>query len=152
MDDKIVKVSINSIAPIVEDKIRDGKCVEITVTGMSMYPLFYNARDTVTLAPIKKIKRKGIYFYKREDGTYVLHRIIKIKGGEYFCVGDNQTYIEGPLKEDQFIAVVESFIRKGKKKSVKSLWFKVYSFVWCFSVKARPKLLRFIWKITGRKK
>lgn len=151
MEDKVVRLSMSGLGPIVEDRIKSGNTVELTVTGMSMYPLFYNARDTVTLAPIKKLKPKQIYFYKRDDGTYVLHRIIKIKSENCFCVGDNQTFIEGPLRKDQFIAVVKSFIRKNKRRSVSSLWFKSYSFVWCLSVKARPKLLRFIWKITGRK-
>lgn len=151
MSDNVVKVSISGLAPIVEERIKSGNTIEIAVTGMSMYPLFYNGRDMVTLAPIKKLKRKQICFYKRDDGTYVLHRIIKIKGEDVYCVGDNQTFIEGPLRQDQFIAVVKSFCRKNKRRSVRSLWFRSYSFIWCFSVKARPKLLHFIWKITGRK-
>ena len=151
MSENVVKVSMTSLAPIVEERINTGKTVEITVTGESMYPLFHGGRDKVTLAPIKKLKRKMICFYKRDDGSYILHRIIRIKKNEIFCVGDNQTFIEGPLRKDQFIARVTEFERKGKKSSVSALWCKIYSFVWCIKVSFRPKLFHILLKLKGRK-
>ncbi len=152
MNENMIKVSMSSLAPVVEEKIKAGQSVEIIVTGNSMSPLFVSGRDKVVLSPIKKLKRKQICFYRRDDETYVLHRIIKIKNNEIFCVGDNQTIIEGQLRPDQFIAVVTSFTRKNKVYSVNSFWHKFYSFIWCIRVSWRPKLFRLALKFLRKKK
>ncbi len=151
MSENKVKVSLNLLAPIIENKISSGSTVEITVTGESMFPLFHSERDKVILAPITKLKRKKICFYKRENGSYVLHRIIKIKKDGIYCVGDNQVIIEGPLKPEQFIAEVQSFTRKGKFRKANSIWHKFYSCIWCANVSLRPIILRTLLKLKRKK-
>jgi hypothetical protein len=42
-------------------------------------------------------KKYDVIFYRRENGQYVLHRIIKIKKDGYVCRGDNQTAKEYPV-------------------------------------------------------
>lgn len=150
MDNQKVKISLQYIAPLIEEKLQKGESIEIIVTGNSMFPLFTTERDLVKLEKPKKLKRKQIAFYQRDNGQYILHRIIKIKGDNVYCVGDNQTDIEGPLRKDQFKGVVTQYVRKGKRRSVNCLWHKIYSFIWCLSVKNRKKLLKFLFKITGR--
>ncbi len=150
MDNKKVKVSLEFLGPLIEERLSSGESVEIIVTGNSMFPLFTNERDLVTLVAPKKLKKKQIAFYKRDDGRYILHRIIKVKGKDIYCIGDNQTEIEGPLRSDQFKGVVTKFVRKGKSRSAKGLWHRLYSFVWCLSIKNRRRLLKFLFKITGR--
>lgn len=150
MTEKKVKISLNSLAPFIEERLEKGESIEIIVTGNSMFPLFTTERDKVTLVKADRLKNKQIAFYLRDNGQYILHRIVKIKGNDIFCAGDNQTEIEGPLRRDQFKGVVTHFVRKGKKRSVKSLWHKIYTFFWCLSIKRRRKLIKILFKITGR--
>lgn len=145
-----VKISLNDLAPLILERLISGENIEIIVTGNSMFPLFTSERDTVTLAQPKKLKKRQIAFYLRDNGQYILHRIVKIKGDKIYCAGDNQTTIEGPLRADQFKGVVISYIRKNKYRSVNCLWHKIYSFLWCLCIKKRHKLINFLFKITGR--
>ena len=150
MENQKVRVSLEYLAPFIEEKLENGESIEIIVTGNSMFPLFTTERDTVTLIKPKKLKKRQIAFYLRDNGQYILHRIIKIKGDDIYCVGDNQTEIEGPLRKDQFKGIVTHYVRKGKKRRVNCLWHKIYSFIWCLSIKKRRGLMRLLFKITGR--
>ena len=150
MEKQKVRVSLQYLAPLIEEKLQSGDSIEIIVTGNSMFPLFTTERDSVKLEQPKKLKKKQIAFYLRDNGQYILHRIIKIKGEDIYCAGDNQTEIEGPLKKEQFKGVVTEYVRKGKRRKVNCLWQKVYSFFWCLSIKNRKKFLRILFKITGR--
>lgn len=150
MENKKVKVSLQYLAPLIEEKLSNNESIEIIVTGNSMFPLFTSERDLVKLEKVKKLKKKQIAFYLRDNGQYILHRIIKIKGEDIYCVGDNQTDIEGPLRKDQFKGIVTEYVRKGKRRKVNCLWQRFYSFIWCLSIKNRKRLLKFLFKITGR--
>ena len=150
MNNNQIKVSLTELAPLIEERLQMGESIEIIVTGVSMFPLFFNERDKVTLKKPVKLKRKQIVFYKRDNGQYILHRIIRIKGDDIYCVGDNQTLVEGPLRREQFLGVVTHYVRKGKKRSVNCLWHKIYSTIWCISLKMRKPLLKLLLKITGK--
>ncbi len=151
MSEKRIKVSLTELAPLIVDRLNAGESIEIIVTGNSMFPLFFNERDSVKLVKADRLKKKQIAFYKRDNGQYILHRIIKIKGEEFYCVGDNQTEIEGPLRRDQFIGIVTHYVRKGKRRSVKCLFHRIYAFIWCLGVKHRRFLLKILLKLTGKR-
>ena len=85
-----LNVSVGQLGKLVEDAVFEGRNVEIAVVGNSMYPLFVSKRDKVTLSPVGKLKRKQIVFYKRTDGSYVLHRIVNVKRGYLLISGDNE--------------------------------------------------------------
>ena len=49
--------------------------------GTSMLPLIRQGRDSVTLAkPSAPLKRGDIAFYLRDNGQYVLHRVVGTGG------------------------------------------------------------------------
>lgn len=84
-------------------------------------------------------------FYQRTDGQYVMHRIYKAKGKEFYMVGDAQTDIEGPLSEKQIFARVTKVRRKGKLIQPGDFWWWFFAKVWLSLVPVRP----FIIKIYG---
>ena len=74
------------LGAFIADSLSKGSEVNLTVTGDSMYPLFKSRVDTVVLAMpknTKSVKKRDIVFYRRDDGSYILHRILKIQKGIY---------------------------------------------------------------------
>lgn len=51
--------------------------------------------------------------YKRTDGAYVLHRIVKVEKDSYTMRGDNQFFLEPGIKQEQMIAMVSGIVRDG---------------------------------------
>ena len=153
MSDLISKFQLTSMSDIVELSIpmlKMGKSVKFTVVGKSMYPIFINNRDKVTVSRVNKIKKRDVILYRREDGSYVLHRVVgKGKLGYKLC-GDDQTAIEYPVKREDVIAVMTSFERKGKEYSAKCLWYRMYSFFWCTFIRLRPLKFKIAYKLIKR--
>ena len=146
---------MNELGPFIEESIKSGKKVKLTVTGDSMYPLFKSRIDTVVLAiPPKKdgyalCKKYDIVFYKRDNGRYILHRILKEKDGAFVIAGDNETVKEYPVRKEQIIAKVTGFIRKNKFHSSDELFYRIYAFLWVNLFSLRPLILRLSFKIYG---
>ena len=119
--------------PLMTEKLENGGTVSFTVSGTSMQPLVFNRKDEVTLKKFEgKLKKYDVPFYRRDDGQFILHRIIKVqKDGNYTCRGDNQNIKEYDVRDDQIIGVLTSFTRKGKTVIInKSLWYKLYCPTW----------------------
>ncbi|MGN1195080.1 MAG: nucleotidyltransferase family protein [Acutalibacteraceae bacterium] len=129
-------------------RLESGKTAELTVTGSSMTPFLVPERDKVELGIIKSEPLVGdVVLYRRKNGAYVLHRVVKRdKKGLYFA-GDSQTFIEGPIEKQQLIAVCVSFYRKGKKISGKEAAWKAFDFMWRKNIGLRPALLKAYAKI-----
>lgn len=99
--------------------------------GTSMLPLFVQERDSVILIkPDGALKKNDIAFYLRDNGQYVLHRVISCDDGKYVMCGDNQLQLEYGIEEKHIIGVVCSFNRKGKDISVNAPLYKLYIFLW----------------------
>ena len=142
---------MNLLGAFICESIENGREVNLTVTGDSMYPLFKSRVDTVVLNKPQKLKKRDIAFYKRDNGSYILHRILKIKGDNLMIAGDNELKKEYPVRKEQVIGVVKSFTRKGEAHTVDELWYKIYSFIWCVFFPIRPLILRFLLKLVRLK-
>lgn len=142
---KLTDMSI--LGPFIELQIREEKKVKLTVTGDSMYPLLKSRIDTVVLDTPKNLKKYDIVFYKRDNGRYILHRILKEKNGIFTIAGDNELKKEYPIRKDQIIAKVCSFTRKGKSHDAHELFYRVYAFIWVNFFSIRPFLLKCCMKI-----
>jgi len=117
--------------PLIRERLEAGESVRFSPHGTSMLPMLKDGRDQVVLSPLPdKLRKYDLPLYQRENGQYVLHRIVKVKD-DYTCIGDNQFSPEHGLRHEQMIGVVTSFIRKGKVYSMNCFWYKVYCRVWC---------------------
>lgn len=126
------KPSIHEIAPYIKEAIENGKDVRLTVTGFSMYPLLRDGSDDVILTKSAKIKKHDVVLFKRENGDFVLHRVIKVKGNILTIAGDNETKKERSVPKDNVIASMKAFVRSGKIHTTDALWYKIYSKLWLF--------------------
>ncbi len=132
----IKDVSVKDITPVIEELILSGTDVRLCVTGNSMFPMLRSRQDSViiTKAP-DRLKKYDLPLYRRQNGEYILHRIVKEKNGEYFMNGDNQYTVEYGIDRDAIIGIVSAFYRKGKRIEVSSSLYRLYCMLW---VAARP--------------
>ena len=116
---------------VLRELVEDGNSVSLNVSGMSMFPFLEHERDTVYFeAPKRNLRRGDIVFYQRSNGQYVMHRIYKVKGDEYYIVGDAQRVIEEPVQKDQIFAIVTQVKRNGRMLTPSNLTWKFYERVW----------------------
>ncbi len=107
-----------------------GQTVAVPIHGASMRPLLHAEDTTVVIEPLNGPFKKGdLPLYLRSDGTYAIHRIIKLKGQNYWTLGDN-TYSKEYVEKDQILGIVTQIIRKGKYISVLDKRYKAYVWIW----------------------
>ena len=128
---KTVTVPVQELSEIIKMQLDSGAKATIVVTGNSMHPMLRHRRDSVTMEKVTDFARVGdVLFYLRENGQYVLHRVIRVVSpGEYICSGDNQ-YDHEPVTHEQVIARVVSFTHKGKTVDCSAAGYRFYT--WCF--------------------
>lgn len=118
---------------VIQEVLDSGGEFQIYPKGTSMLPLICQGRDWVTL--IKPVSPPGpgdIVLYKRKNGAYVLHRIMKEGQDGYILCGDNQTDPEAGIVPEQIIGVVNTLGRKGKTFLKTDRPVRLYEWVWCF--------------------
>lgn len=109
------KFTYSELEPIIREKLSNGGTVTIQPKGTSMMPLIRQGKDEVILkAPAGRLNKYDIPFYKRKDGQFVLHRIVKVREHDYVMCGDNQTVWEYGITDDMIFAVVCGIKRDGK--------------------------------------
>ena len=129
--------TLEEMLPLIEECLSVGQSVKFSPRGISMLPMIVQGRDSVTLSsPPEKLKRFDIPLYRRENGHFVLHRVVKI-GDTYTCIGDNQFQAETGIDHSQVIAVVSAFTRKGKTYSVTHGGYRLYCALWHYSRSVR---------------
>ncbi len=131
------KIPMAALAELLQVQLEKGGKAKLTVTGNSMQPMFCHGRDSVMLVPLSEKQKTGdIILYRRKNGQYILHRILELTETGYMCCGDNQTEKE-TVEQEQLIAVVESFTRKGKDHTLDDWTCRLYTAVWlgCFPLR-----------------
>lgn len=142
-------ISLQEIYPIIKEKLEAGGTVQLPITGTSMNPLLYWGRDTVELIKCDNPKKYDIIFYRRDDGSFVLHRIVGKNDESFILCGDNQVKKEYGITDKNIIAVVKSITRKGKTFSVDKALYKLYVKLWTLILPLRNIILVPMRKIKG---
>ena len=135
------QVKLDDLMPLFREQLDAGKTVKFSPRGISMLPMLRQGIDSVVLAPLpKRLRKYDLPLYRRNNGKYVLHRVVKA-GETYSCIGDNQFKLEEGLRHDQMIAVVTGFTRGSREYSVDHPGYRLYCRIWHYS---RP--LRHFWR------
>ena len=61
-----------------EGIVANGGSMSFIPAGKSMLPTIRDKKDLVTISPANDIKKYDIVLYRRKNGKYVLHRVVKI--------------------------------------------------------------------------
>ena len=139
---KPVYATMEALVPLFQERLEAGQQVRFSPMGSSMLPMLREGRDSVVLsrAP-EKLKKYDLPLYRRDNGTYVLHRVTEA-GETYTCIGDNQFICEPGIRQDQIIAVVSGFCRKGREHTVTEFGYRLYCRLWHHSRRLRHFCLR----------
>ena len=152
MEYKLHTVTPQEFMPQLPSLLKEVKAVPLVISGNSMLPFLIHKRDTVYLSEIKgELKKGDIVLYKRNDGSYILHRIYKVEGNFFQLIGDAQPIIEKGIRREQIIAKVTEIKRKGKLINEKSLFWKFFQKIWLNIIPLRAVLIK-IYSLIKRNK
>lgn len=125
-----------------EELIRKGSIIYTNV-GDSMMPLLRQGRELLIIKrpnewsesgddnTALKLKRLDVPLYKRDNGAYVLHRVLRVRKSDYVICGDNRYQREYGICDRQVIGVLSGIVRDGKEISVQDVRYRLYSHLWC---------------------
>ena len=133
---------------------RDGRLIYSSV-GDSMLPMIKQGRDLLVIEkPAGRLKRYDIPLYKRDNGRYVLHRILKVRDKDYVICGDNRYRSEYGITDRHIIGVLTAVITDGVEKPLTGMRYGLYVFFWCRLFCVRALILRVVsfMKRVGRRR
>lgn len=121
---------------------KNGKLIYTNV-GDSMQPLIRQGRDLIVISKVSgRLKKYDVPLYKRDNGQYVLHRILKVRKDDYVVCGDNRWSREYGITDKHIIGKLTAVIRSGKEVSVTDIKYRLYVHLWCDFFFVRALLLR----------
>ncbi len=116
--------------PSFEEYLSENGTLTYSNVGVSMMPLLKQGRDLCTLTRLEDGQRPEKYdtvLYRRPPGKYVLHRVIKVLPDGYVIRGDNCIRKELCVADNDMIAVMTSFVHRGREHSVNEKGYRFYS-------------------------
>ena len=124
------ETTLELLLPLMREQLDRGETFSFKPGGVSMLPTIRPNRDAVVVGPLpEQLKKFDLPLYRREDGAFVLHRIVKVEQ-TYTCVGDGQFQYERGITREQMVAIVTAIIRNGRKISVQSPVYRLYCRFW----------------------
>ena len=131
------EIRLDDLMPLFREQLAAGKSVQFSPKGISMLPMLRQEKDSVVLSPVPShLKKYDLPLYRRDDGRYVLHRVVGV-GQTYTCMGDNQFEEETGLRHDQMIGLVTAFYRGNRRITVTDPIYWIYCRIWQYSRPAR---------------
>lgn len=125
-----------------EELNRRGRIV-FTNVGKSMMPLLRQGRDLMVIEKKgpERCRKYDAVLFKRDNGQYVLHRILEVREKDYLIVGDNcdqKEYVD----DSHILGILKEVVRDGKTISVEDTSYQRYVRLWCGCFPLRAGLLR----------
>lgn len=106
-------LSLKELYPLIAEGLSAGGTYRFYPKGTSMLPLLTEGKDSIILSSVCDLEKGDIVLYRRENGMFVIHRIVKVSDTFTMC-GDGQFVLEKGIKESQILAKVTA-IYKGEK-------------------------------------
>lgn len=122
----------------------DGRLIHTNV-GDSMMPFLREGKDLMVIEPrpAGRCKRLDAVLYKRPNGKYVMHRILKVRKHDYVLCGDNRIMREFGVQEDWIFGVLTGIIRDGKTIPVTDRRYRLRVHLLCDFFWVRVFVIRF---------
>lgn len=150
-----MQMSLADVMPLIREQLATGQKVRFVPHGNSMWPMLRSGRDTVELSVLpQRLEKYDLVLYQRADGSYLLHRIIRVEAHGCTCVGDRQLRYEHGVQREQMIALVTAFCRDGHWRSIRHPVYRLYCRLWpaCrFARRCQRKLQRLIRRLRMKK-
>lgn len=90
------------MARTIEEELRERGRILLQTEGVSMKPMLQPRKSSIVVEPKRgKLKKNDVVIFKRPDGSYVLHRVVKVHAGQYMIRGDN--CVENELVPEEWV-------------------------------------------------
>ena len=137
------RVDTDAYVSMLRDLVNEGKECRLLISGSSMAPFLVHERDSIIFSkPDRELRRGDMVFYQRDNGQFVMHRILHVKTEGLYIIGDAQTEVEGPVRPEQVFALVTNVNRKGKWIGPGNFWWWFFSTVWLRLFPIRKLILK----------
>lgn len=120
------QTTLDELWPLMKEVIESEGEFTFIPNGVSMLPLIVPGKDSVTLVKANDIKKYDIVLYKRDNGQFVLHRVVGFHKNEYIMCGDNQFFLERNITKTHILASLKEIIKNGKAVDFSSASYKKY--------------------------
>ena len=92
---------------ITAQKLREGRSCIVTGYGQSMTPILKNGQSVICVPVTRdtELKKNDIVLCK-VGGHYYLHKIVAIKNGNRYTIGNNHGHINGTVGKNNIFGVV----------------------------------------------
>ena len=140
-------IRLSDYDPLIREVLASGGEFRLYPHGTSMRPLLRQGRDSVSLRRVDSPICKGdILFYRRPDGSYVLHRVTAVTSQGLTMMGDNQLKPETGVSPEWVIGRVTRIFRDDKEVSRSGCGYRWYLGLWRFTISRGflLKLCRFV--------
>lgn len=109
------RIDFGTVRPMIDECFEKGNAFCFKPNGVSMLPFIKGGKTSVEIEKYcGEAKKFDIVFYVRDDGKYVMHRVVKMYDDCYGVCGDNQWWVE-KVYDRQIFAIVTSVDGKKKK-------------------------------------
>lgn len=142
-----MKLKMEELVPLIIEVISSGSSFKLYPNGQSMLPTIVAGEDSVELSALPSVLKKyDIVLYKRDNGQYVLHRIVRVGKDCFDMCGDNQIDIEKNVLKKDIIAYASAIYKREKCISTDSKAF-IYDAVTLYRKKRIKRLINRIKRI-----
>lgn len=130
------------IIPDIKALIDEGQTVTFAVRGRSMRPMIEGDRDSVVLVQCRgEVRKDDVILAEFAPQRYALHRIISVDGDMLTMRGDGNLIGTETFHRSKVVGRAEAFIRKGRRLSMQSRKWRLYSALWTRLLPLRRYLL-----------
>lgn len=137
---------------MIQSLLAEGQEVSMVVTGNSMRPFLKHGRDKICMIrPDRKLRKGDMVFYRRENGQYVMHRILKCEDQSYTMLGDGQIIPEHGISPEQIFARIIKVQVQGKWIGPETFRWRFFESIWIHFSWIRKLVLSFLSKVQNLK-
>jgi len=124
---------LGEVQGIMQEVMNSGGEFRFYPKGKSMLPLIRQGKDSIALVAVQgQLKKYDLPLYVRNNGQFVLHRVIGEDSNGYIMCGDNQTTLEYGILPQQIRAKVCAVYRKDRRVEITDKSYILYCKLWCF--------------------
>ena len=131
-------IHLSDYEELIREVLASGGEFRLYPHGTSMLPLLRQGIDSVALRSLDRPPQKfDILFYKRQDGSFILHRVKEVTKEGIVLWGDNHTMLEYGITEENIIGYAARIFRDDHELDCRSLRYRLYLRLWQFKAVRR---------------
>lgn len=134
-------IHLSDYEELIREVLATGGEFRLYPHGTSMLPLLRQGIDSVALRRLDRQPQKfDILFYKRQDGSFILHRVKEVTKEGIVLWGDNHTMLEYGITEENIIGYAARIFRGETELDCQGFGYRAYLWLWQFKAIRRVLL------------